>query len=282
MGLLAATIALVVASVVIAAAPAASPDPCNAATAPLTDAGAAALGTSRRAFDSYRAGWRRACAANEGPADVGGLVADAEALVADVKLGRAVSALVDALPSGARWPVPGVRRDRGVDEGLDVDWSAIAAMTPRASVEDARAMRGLTRAEGPDGEPIWLEPGRDGARGCVRLAETDWVEVSSGILDLQAAQNEVFARRASSLRERLLATLKDLSRGTPVCACTRGDPLRSLDLLAGGKEKLGTPEHRALVAAATDAAKAVRTGAARVSFLREAPGAPATGCALTP
>jgi hypothetical protein len=210
---------------------------------------------------------------------VAGLVADAESLVSDVSIAPALSALADTLRPGAPWPVPGVWRG---DRALEVDWGAIAGLAPRASAEDARALRGLSRAAGPGGEPAWLQPPGDGARGCVRLAETRWAEVALGLQELQASQAEVFTRRAASLRERLVSTLQDVSRGKPVCACAKGDLARALDALTGGKERRGTPEHRALVSAASAAAQAVRSGAARVSFLRDAPGAPAKGCAGVP
>ena len=268
---------------ILAAPPAlattAAQDPCLASTARVSEVGAAALGKARSTFDPYRTAWRRACALDAGPVDVGGLLTDAESLIADVIAGPGVSALVSALGPDDPWPVPAIRRG---ESGLEVDWAAIVLVAPRASAEDARALRSLGAVEGPGGGPAWIDPGGEGARACVRLAETDWVAVAQGIEALRSAQAEVFSRRAPPMRERLLATLGELSKGKPVCACVKGDVLGSLAQLGSKKEKLGTREHRSIASASDGAVQAIRTGAARISFLREAPGAPATGCAGIP
>jgi hypothetical protein len=99
---------------------------------------------------------------------------------------------------------------------------------------------------------------------------------------MERSRGEPYARRAAVLRERLMATLGGLGRGGVACGCERGDPLAALEALAARQERLGTPDRRALVAAAGAAADALRTGRTRVSWLREAPGAPVTGCGAGP
>jgi hypothetical protein len=276
-----ARIALAAAAITLASGPDASAqgDACAAARAPLAPGAPAEVARVMPALEAYRAAWRRACGPGPDPADVAGLAADAEAIVTDVKLGPALARLAGALPAGAAWPIPGVRPG---PDGLEVDWGAIAALAPRATVEDARSIRGLGRAMASDGEPVWLEPPRAGTPGCVRLVETSWSEVAHGLEEMEAANAEVFARRAALLRERLEETFRDLARGNPVCGCARGDPLPALDALAGGKGKVGTPARRELEAAASSAAQAIRSGKARLSFLRDAPGAPVTGCDRAP
>ncbi|HEX9399776.1 MAG TPA: hypothetical protein VF912_06660 [Anaeromyxobacter sp.] len=255
-------------------------DPCAAARARLDGRAASAVGEARAEIDAYRAAWRDACDPARGAADLAELLSDAEALVSDVRLARVAAALAHALEPDAPWPLPGVHRSGA---GVDLDWSAFAAIVPRGKAEDARFFRGLSRALASSGEPVWLgaAPG-EGAAPCLRLGETAWVEVARGIEEMDRADVHVYARHAADVRARLLQTLKALGRGGPVCGCVKGDPLPALAALAalapGGRERSGTPERRALVAAGAAAAEAVRTGSARISWLRDAPDAPATGC----
>jgi hypothetical protein len=272
-------LALLVAAPALAEAPA---DPCAAARAAIPEkaAAAAAVAHARAVLDAYRASWRAACDPSRGPADVAALLSEADALVADVRSGRAVAALARELPEGSAWPVPAVRRG---EDGPEVDWPAFAAFAARGTAEDARFFRGLARVTGPDGEPAWLGPAPvPGGAPCLRLAETSWSDVAQGLAEMERSRSDLYARRAARLQERLLASLDDLARGIPVCGCVRGDPLPALDALAATHERLGTPGRRALLASARGAADAVRHGTVRVAWLRDAPDAPATGCGAAP
>jgi hypothetical protein len=244
----------------------------------MSPAADAAIAGARAEIEAYRASWRAACDPSRGPADVAALLSDAEALVADVRVGRAVARLASSLGAEAPWPLPGLHRH---GEGVDVDWAAFASF-PRGSVEDVRFFRGLGKAAGPDGDPIWLGPAAPDGAPCLRLAETSWIEVAQGIEEMERARSGDYARRAAILRERLAATLDGLARGGPACGCVRGDPLPALDALAGKQAKVQTPARRALIASAAAAAEALRRGKARVSWLRETAGAPATGCGAGP
>lgn len=277
---LAAPSLVLLASIAAAAGPEASPgpvaaDPCAAAKAPLPASLEETLAPARADLDAYRASWRAACDPARGPADVAALLSEAEALVTDVRIGRVVAALARSVPPEAAWPLPGTRRQDGA---VDVDWAAFAAFVPRGTAEDQRYFRGLARAT-RDGGPAWLgEPAPEGGSPCVRLGEVSWAEVAQGLEEMERSRGEVYTRRAAGLRERLQATLAALGAGGAVCGCVRGDPLPALDALAASRERLGTPARRTLVAAARDAADALRSGRTRVTWLRERVGAPVTGC----
>jgi hypothetical protein len=257
-----------------------APDPCAAAKAPIPERVEAAISTARAEIDAYRSSWRAACDRSRGAADLAALLAEGEALVTDVRTGRAVTTLARALAPDAPWPLPGIHRH---GEVIDVDWGTFAAFVSRGTAEDGRYFRGLARATRADGDPVWLgDPAPGDGAPCVRLGEISWAEVAQGIEEMERSRGEPYARRAALLRERLMASLEGLGRGGVVCGCVRGDPLAALDALAAMHERLGTPARRALVAAAGDAAAALRTGRARVSWLRDAPGAPVTGCGAGP
>lgn len=255
------------------AAPAAGP--CAAARARIGQAAAAALGEGLRDVEAYRSAWRDACDPDRGPADLSALLGDADALVSDVRLGRLAETVAATLEPGAPWPLPGVRR---AADGLAIDWDAFGEMAARGKAEDARFFRGLSRTVDREGEPVWLGPAAPGGARCVRLAETSWVDVATGLEEMDRAGTPTYARRAAQLRERLVGTLQSVARGAPVCGCTRGDPLPALDALAARAQERGAPpSRRAVTAAARDAAQAVRT-TARIDWLRAGPDAPATGC----
>ena len=252
-------------------------EPCAAASARLGSRAVTAIEDARAEIDAYRAAWRVACDPGRGAADVASLLSDAEALVSDVRLARVVAELSRALEPRATWPLPGVHRS---GEGLELDWAAFAAIFERGTAEDSRFFRGLTRATRAGGEPVWLGPvpAADGAR-CVRLGEIAWVDVADGIEQMERSGPEVYSRRVAALREQLLETLRALGGGGPVCGCVRGDPLPALAALAGGaRARSGTPERRALLAAAASAVEALRSGKTRLTWLRESADAPATGC----
>lgn len=254
-------------------------DPCAAAKARIPERAAAAAAAGRAEIDAYRASWRAACDPSGPPHDLAALVSEADALVTDVRIGRAVAALVAALSAGDRWPLPGIHRSGGA---VDVDWAAFAGFAARGGAEDGRYFRGFARATDADGDPAWLGPApTPDAAPCVRLAETSWRDVAQGLEEMEGSRSPIYAKRAALLRERLVATLTALGRGGPVCGCVRGDPLPPLEALAATSTKLGTPARRELAAAAAAARDALRRGAATISWLRERPDAPPSGCGAT-
>lgn len=274
-----AAVPLLVASLTAAAAPDASrpaaADPCVAAKVPIPQEAGDAIAAARAELDAYRASWRAACEPARGPADVAALLSEAEVLVTDVRIGRAVGALARAVADDGAWPLPGIHRHAGV---VDVDWATFAAFVSRGTAEDQRFFRGLARATRADGDGSWLgEPAPDG-EPCLRLGDLSWSEVVQGIEEMERSRGEVYARRAGYLREALLATLGALGEGGIRCGCVRGDPLPALDAIAASQGRLGTPARREIVAKARAAADALRAGKTRVSWLRDAPGAPVTGC----
>ncbi len=257
--------------------PDAATGPCAAAQAPLGKRAAEAAGDALREVDGYRAAWKAACDPANAPADLAALLGEAEALVADVRLARMVVKVARALEPQATWPLPGLRR---AGDGIALDWAAFAAIAERATAEDARFFRGLFRTQRQDGEPVWLGARAvpDGAP-CVRLGETSWAEVTQGIEQMERGKVATFVERTAQVREALLETLQAISGGGEICGCVKGDPLVGLDALAGSAPERGaSTERRAIADAARGAADALRGGRARVTWLREAPDAPATGC----
>lgn len=276
-----AAASLLLVSMTAAAAPGAPAlptpaDPCAAAKAPIPQQLEETVAPARADLDAYRASWRAACDPTSGAADLSALLSEAEALVTDVRIGRVVAALARSLPPDAAWPLPGIHRHA---EAVDVDWATFAAFAPRGTAEDQRYFRGLARATQADGDPAWLgDPApRDGAP-CVNLARTAWMDVAEGVEQMERSRGGAYVRRAALLRDRLQSTLARLGEGGAVCGCVRGDPLPALERLAAAGERLGTPARRALVAAARAAADALRGGATRISWLRETPDGPITGC----
>lgn len=257
-----------------------APDPCTAAKAPIPERVDEHIAPARAEIDGYRASWRAACDRSRGAADLAALLAEADALVTDVRIGRAVATLARALEADAPWPLPGIHRHGDV---VDIDWATFVGFVPRGTAEDGRWFRGLARATRADGDPAWLgDPAPGDGAPCVRLGQTSWAEVAQGLEEMERSRGDLYARRAATLRERLMESLQALARGGVVCGCERGDPLRGLDALSATHERLGTPARRALVAAAAAAVDALRAGRTRVTWLREAPGAPISGCAAGP
>lgn len=278
-----AAVPLLVASLTAAAAPDASRpaalDPCVAAKLPIPQAAADVIAAGRAEIDAYRASWRAACDPARGPADLAALLSEAEVLVTDVRIGRAVTALAREVADDGAWPLPGVHRHAGV---VDVDWATFAGFVSRGTAEDQRFFRGLARATRPDGDGVWFgEPAPDG-EPCLRVGDLSWAEVVQGLEEMERSRGETYARKAGYLREALLTSLGTLVRGGVVCGCVRGDPLPALDAIAASQGRLGTPARRALIATAGGAADALRRGKTRVSWLREAPDAPVTGCGAGP
>lgn len=257
-----------------------TPDPCAAALLPIPERVDEVVAPARAEIDAYRASWRAACDRSRGAADLAALLAEADTLVTDVRIGRAVAALARALEAEARWPLPGIHRRGDV---VDVDWATFAGFVHRGTAEDGRWFRGLARATGADGDPAWLgDPAPADGAPCLRLGQISWAEVAQGVEEMERSRGDLYARRATALRERLMESLHALGRGGVVCGCVRGDPLAALEALAAMQVRLGTPARRALVAAAGAAADALRTGRTRVTWLREEPGAPVTGCGAGP
>lgn len=279
-----AVASLLLASLTASAAPEAAPapappDPCVAARTPIPAQLDEVVAPARAELDAYRASWRAACDRSRGAADVSALLAEADALVTDVRSGRVVAALARGLGPDARWPLPGIHRH---GDGIDVDWATFARFVPRGTAEDGRYFRGLARVTFEDGTPAWLGEAAPGGPPCVRVGQVSWSEVAHGVEEMERSPGEIYARRAAQLRERLMDTLGVLARGGVVCGCERGEPLPALEALAAAQERLGTPARRALVAAAAAAREALRSGRTQVSWLREAPGAPVTGCGARP
>jgi hypothetical protein len=261
-----------------AAQAAAPPPPCRAARAPVPS-DAAVSAEDRAPVEAYRAGWRRACDPAAGAADLGSLLGDAEALVDDVATAPALEALASALPSGAEWPFPALRR--GAEGALRVDWGAFGAASGRGTAEDARFWRAAAVAADGDGGPAWLgEPVPGGSGRCLRLAETRWRELAGALGAMDRGGSVAYARHARALRAAALEALSSVARARQVCACVPGDAAAALaPLAAEGEGKRGSHDLRVLGRAASDALSAVREGRVRVRALRSAPGAPATGCA---
>lgn len=264
----------------LAASAGGAPDPCRAARAPLP-ASRAVSAEEREAVEQYRAAWRRACDPAAGAADLASLLGDAEALTADVSTSRTIEALAaaHAAAPGAEWPLPAIVREG--DAPLEVDWAAFSALLGRGAAEDGRFWRAAARVAGRTGEPGWLgEPLPDSTERCVRLGEVRWQELAEALEAMERAGSEPYVRHAQALRAALIETLATVARGPSTCACLRGAPAEGLEPLvtSAAAERVGTPARRALAKAAADALEALRTGRARVSFLREAPGAPPTGC----
>jgi hypothetical protein len=266
----------------LAASPEGAPDPCRAARAPLP-ASAGISAQEREVVEDYRAAWRRACDPASGAADLASLLGDAEALAADVSTSRTLEALAAAhaaeAASGAAWPLPAIVRDG--DQPLEVDWAAFAALADRGAAEDGRFWRGAARVAGRTGEPGWLGEVIPGStERCVRLGEVRWQELADALDSMERAGSEPYVRHARALRAALVETLAAIARGPSTCACLPGPGAGALEPLVASSaaERVGTPARRALAKAAADAHGALREGRARLSFLREAPGAPATGC----
>ena len=278
--------AVAVLLLVVAAARAVGPGPegevrgpCAASVARFSPAAKQAAGTALADLDAYRNAWRAACDPSHGPADLAGLLGDAEALVDDVRLAAKAAQVAAALQPGDPWPLPGMRR---AADGVAIDREAFAAMFDRGTAEDVRFVRALFHVTRDDGEPIWLGSGAAPTGvPCVRLGEVAWVDVVEALGDMERAQAARFAQRTELLHQQLLAMLQALARGGDVCACVRGDPLPALDALgtAGGEQRRRFGVGAALASAAADAAKALRDGKTRVSWLRQARDGPATGCA---
>jgi hypothetical protein len=242
---------------------------------------AEAIAPALAEFDAFRASWVVACDPSRGPADLAALLSEAEVLITDVRIGRAVAALSRVLEPDAPWPLPGLHRH---GDAIDLDWAAFTRFVPRGTAEDGRFFRGLARATRPDGEPAWLgerAPGTEQA--CLRLGQVSWSEIAQGLEEMERSRGDLYARRAELLRDELVRTLQGIGRGEPVCGCLRSEPIAALHALATSPVKAGTPPaRRALVKAAQAAADALRTGGARVSWLRQGPDAPATGCGPGP
>jgi hypothetical protein len=269
---------VLVLALLASADPTSSP-PCRAARAPLPSP--PGLRRDERAeVERYRVSWRRACDPAAPAADLGSLLGDAEALIADVSSSRTLAALAQAHAAkpGAEWPLPGIVRDE--DGALDVDWASFGAVAERGTAEDRRFWRGAGVAADHTGEPSWLgEPAPGSGAPCVRLGEVDWPAIADALDAMERAGSEPYVRHARELRSALVETMTRLARGPEVCAClpTR-DAAATLEPLAAGGDRLGTPARRALAKASGDAMKALKSGRARVRFLRQAPDAPPTGC----
>jgi hypothetical protein len=263
-----------------ATAPESAADPCAAAKAAIPERLEETVAPARADIDAYRASWRAACDPARGAADLSALLSEAEALVTDVRIGRVVAALARALAPDAPWPLPGIHRH---GDTVDVDWATFAAFAPRGAAEDQRYFRGLARTTRADGDPAWLgDPAPEDGAPCVHLAGTAWADVAQGVEQMERSRGVAYVRRAAFLRDRLQSTLDRLAGGGTVCGCVRGDPLPALERLAATEERLGTPARRALVAAARGAADALRSGSTRVSWLRQTPDGPITGCGAAP
>jgi hypothetical protein len=266
------TPAFVAALAVHAADAPAAPDPCAGLSARIQQSALPAH--ARRDVEAYRAAWRRVCDPAAGPADLAALLGDAEALTADVMLEESVAQILRSVPDDAPSPLPGIRHSGA---GPAVDRDAFQAVLERGRAEDQRFWRGAARALDRAGRPVWLETSPDGEPACVRLGEVAWAEIAAGLELMETAGAEPYVRSGRALRTSLVETLSGVATA-PVCGCTRGDPLAGLEPLAASGEKRGTPMQRAVVQAARDALDALRAGRARVRWLRDAPGAPATGC----
>lgn len=248
-------------------------DPCPALRTPLASGSVPAR--VRRGIDAYRAAWRPVCDPQGGPVDLGTLFGDAEALATDAALADAVDEILRSAPPGAPSPLPGIRQSESGSAA--VDWGAFEAVVERGWAEDQRFWRAASRALDLRGDPVWLGPAAGGGPRCVRLGQVAWADVAAALELMETTGVEPYVRVARALRGSLLAALEAIAK-EPVCGCTKGDAPAGLEPLAASGEKRGTPTHRALAKAARDALEALRTGRARVGWLRDAPGAPPTGC----
>lgn len=254
-------------------------DPCRAAAAPLSRPADVPRDVFR-AVEAYRAAWKRACDPKGSP-DLAPLLGDAEALALDAHTSRLVRTLAaEAIEHGREWPLPGIR---WVDGDLAVDWKAFAPLAPRGRVEDVRFWRGASVVANGFGDPVWLEAVADAAGAeCVRLGETRWTDVARGMADMESAAAPQYASHARELRGRLADTLEAIARGG-VCGCVKGDAAAGLAELAaldpGDKRNESA---RRVQRSAAQALDALRTGRARVRWLRQAPGGEPTGCRGAP
>lgn len=264
---------LAVAAAVAVAGTPAPRDPCTALRTPLP--GTRGPAEVRRDIEAYRSAWKPVCDPAAGPVDLAGLLGDAEALAADVGFTEAVEEILRSAPPGAPSPLPGIRRSEG--GSAEVDWGAFGAVAERGRAEDQRFWRGASIALDGGGEPAWLGPSVGGGPRCVRLGEAAWLEIAGALEAMETAGEEPYARLGRAFRASLVATLAGIA-SAPVCGCTKGDPTAGLEPLAAAGEKRGSPMQRALAKAAGEALVALRAGTARLVWVREAPGAPATGC----
>jgi hypothetical protein len=264
-------------AVLAALALAAAADPCRAATAPMArpidlpkDAG--------QALDAYRGAWKRACDSNDS-VDVATLLGDAEVLAEDARLSRIVRTIAfGALQRGQEWPFPAIRSFGDV---LAVDWAAFADLGERGGADDQKFWRGAMVAADAVGDPAWMSTAPEAATGeCVRLGEISWPDVARALDGMAGAEPYPYPDRARALRARFLETLAAIAQGPQVCGCVRGDATKGLAELASGDGggKKGAPLPRDLAKAAADAVAALKSGRAKVRWLRQAPGAPPTGC----
>ncbi len=259
------------------AAGADSGDPCRAATTRLArpvdlpkDAG--------EAIDAYRGAWKRACDTNDA-IDVAAMLSDAEVLAEDARMSRVVRAIgFSALQRGGEWPFPAIRP---LGDALAVDWSAFAELGERGGADDVKFWRGAVVATNGIGRPSWVRDAPEAASGeCVRLGEVAWVDVAKALESMSAVTPYPYPDRARELRGRFLETLAGIARGPAICGCVRGDATKGLAALAeAGEAKRGTPPvERELAKAASDALSALKSGRARIDWLRKSPGDPPTGC----
>ncbi len=254
-----------------------SPDPCMGARASFPARVEGVSDDTLHELASYREAWRRACDPKANPADLDGLLGDAETLSGDVILSRVLDVINRMLPRNAPWPLPGLRRRGRAD--FVPDWAAFVRVAEqRGKAEDQRFWRAAALVADENGDPAWLGPG-EGEEPCVRLGEMPWPEVAEALGQMETARSERYSAHGRRLRERLVETLVGLERGN-VCGCVRGDAAAELEPLAAAREreKLGTAARRAITTAATTAFDALRKGPGKVRWLRDAPGAPATGC----
>ncbi|HEY6005215.1 MAG TPA: hypothetical protein VIV57_20210, partial [Anaeromyxobacter sp.] len=222
--------AALVAVVSLAALQDAPGNPCRAARAPLP-ASASLSAADRAPVEAYRAAWRRACDPGAGVADLGSLFGDAEALAEDVTTSPALEAIASALPPGAEWPLPALRREGGGP--LRVDWASFGSASGRGTAEDGRFWRGAAVAAGPFGEPSWWgEALSRGPGRCLRLAETRWRDVADALDAMERGGSATYSRHVKALRARLLETLSSLARDREVCSCLPGDAAAALEPLA--------------------------------------------------
>lgn len=268
----------VLAALALAAGAERSADPCRAATAPMVrpvdlpkDAG--------RAIDAYRGAWKRACDSNES-VDAATMLGDAEVLAQDARMSRILRTIAfAALQQGQEWPFPAIR---SIGDALAVDWGAFAELGERGGVDDQKFWRGAVTVANAVGEPAWVRRAPEAASGeCVRLGEVSWTDIAKGLESMGAAEPYPYPDRARELRARLVETLAAIARGPEVCGCVRGEATKALAALASGEadaKKGAPPLPRDLAKAAADALSALRSGRAKVQWLRESAGGAPTGC----
>jgi hypothetical protein len=268
----------VLAALALAAGAERSADPCRAATAAMArpidlpkDAGLA--------LDAYRGAWKRACDSNDS-VDVATMLGDAEVLAQDARMSRIVRTIgFGALERGQEWPFPAIR---SLGEVLAVDWTAFADLGERGGADDQRFWRGAVVVANAVGEPVWVRAEPEAASGeCLRLGEVSWSDIARALDGMGAAEPYPYPDRTREFRGRFLETLGAIAQGPQVCGCVRGDAAKGLAELAsgeGGAKKGAPPPARDLVKAAADALSAFKSGRAKVQWLRQSPGGPATGC----